>query len=260
MHCDFEKGSHWKQHFQITLLVGREGVTKKNSTLCTILIMLKRIRYIYFFNAYLHSTTLWSEFQEYALDIKIDIIFIIIAKTNLDLMNEEVQLPQRVPQFQVHRLEAIQRKRRRRWWRPQVDTTGTVRGRAASRCHRWNAFTGDAARDAGPATVWLDATHHRVGSDNGLCNISRCVLTSNLSHAILEERQYWRKEHVYLTIQQYTIPIYNNRIVRRMSLRLNKAASATAKNSGRRHDVRIPWFTLVSVIFAIFVGGHSRIF
>ena len=36
--CDFEKGSQ-NQHFQNTLLVGRERVTK-NNTLCTLLIML----------------------------------------------------------------------------------------------------------------------------------------------------------------------------------------------------------------------------
>ena len=38
-----------------------------------------------------------------------------------------------------------------------------------------------------------------------------------------------RKEHVYLTIQQYTNIIYTaQRIAWRMSLRLNKAASVTA--------------------------------
>ena len=37
-HCDFEKGSQNK-HFQGTLLVGREGVTKK-STLYSLLTML----------------------------------------------------------------------------------------------------------------------------------------------------------------------------------------------------------------------------
>ena len=40
LHFDFEKGQGYQnQHFQITLLVGREGVTKK-STLCTLLMML----------------------------------------------------------------------------------------------------------------------------------------------------------------------------------------------------------------------------
>ena len=38
VHCHFEKGSQ-NQHFQNTLLEGREGVTKK-SILCTLLIML----------------------------------------------------------------------------------------------------------------------------------------------------------------------------------------------------------------------------
>ena len=38
VYCDFEKGSQ-NQHFQSTLLVVREGFTKK-STLCTLLIML----------------------------------------------------------------------------------------------------------------------------------------------------------------------------------------------------------------------------
>ena len=37
--CDFEKGSQ-KQHFQSTLLVGREGSQKITCTLCTVLIML----------------------------------------------------------------------------------------------------------------------------------------------------------------------------------------------------------------------------
>ena len=37
VHCHFEKGSK-NQHFQSTILVGREGVTK-TSTLCTLLIM-----------------------------------------------------------------------------------------------------------------------------------------------------------------------------------------------------------------------------
>ena len=42
------------------------------------------------------------------------------------------------------------------------------------------------------------------------------------------EKEEGRKEHIYLTIRQCTIHIKNNRIVMRLSLRLNKAASATA--------------------------------
>ena len=41
MSCDFEKGSQ-NQHFQSTLQVGREWVTKKR-TLCTIFIMLTNL-------------------------------------------------------------------------------------------------------------------------------------------------------------------------------------------------------------------------
>ena len=37
-----------------------------------------------------------------------------------------------------------------------------------------------------------------------------------------------RKDHVYLTLRRYTILMYRNIIVRRLSLRLNKATSATA--------------------------------
>ena len=53
-----------------------------------------------------------------------------------------------------------------------------------------------------------------------------------------------RKEHVYLTIRQYAILIYTaQRIVRRLSLRLNKSASATATEMGTTpaivHDVII---------------------
>ena len=40
-------------------------------------------------------------------------------------------------------------------------------------------------------------------------------------------RKEGRKEHIYLTIRQCTIHIYNNVIVRRLSLRLDKAARAT---------------------------------
>ena len=43
-----------------------------------------------------------------------------------------------------------------------------------------------------------------------------------------EGRKEGRKEHIYLTILQCTIHIYKNRIDRRLSLRLNKAASAIA--------------------------------
>ena len=41
MHCDFEKGSQneYFKYFKSTLLVGREGVTKKEYS-CTLLIML----------------------------------------------------------------------------------------------------------------------------------------------------------------------------------------------------------------------------
>ena len=50
-------------------------------------------------------------------------------------------------------------------------------------------------------------------------------------HDIGRPRLSWKEgteEHVYLTIRQYRIHIYKNRIVRRVSLRLNKASSATA--------------------------------
>ena len=50
------------------------------------------------------------------------------------------------------------------------------------------------------------------------------------SFQVLDGRKEGRKKHVYLTIRQYTILIYwTQRIVRRLSIRLNKAASATAK-------------------------------
>ena len=39
VHCDFENVSNLNQHFQSTLMVGREVVTQK-STLCTLLIIL----------------------------------------------------------------------------------------------------------------------------------------------------------------------------------------------------------------------------
>ena len=45
---------------------------------------------------------------------------------------------------------------------------------------------------------------------------------------IMEGRKEGRKEHIYLTKRQCTIHILNNRIVRKLSLRLNKAYSATA--------------------------------
>ena len=44
----------------------------------------------------------------------------------------------------------------------------------------------------------------------------------------MEGRKEGRKEHIYLTKRQCTIHIYQNRMVRRLSLRLSIVASARA--------------------------------
>ena len=63
-----------------------------------------------------------------------------------------------------------------------------------------------------------------------------------------------RKEYIYLTIRQCTIHIYQNRMVRRLSLRLNIAASVTATENDFLTEIKSSSANNVQAKCLLFVG------